>query len=312
MLNQTICLGSGSNTGFGDCPFDMKNIIAFILTPAGFTISAENLATKELTRTALQAATLAVAKSRIYPVNNIAALDGDIEDAVTETLGYGDIVTLRDGNYNLNFRFLKGALCLSNALRKFNNSYPDILLIDANGVLVGQRVGDTLKSIPLVNFYQKGQSLNDGAGKVAGYVSNIVFKPNYINEDIGFIDGESSAFWNLSGLQDVILSETTGSATPILKIAASTGCSGESIISDFATELADVDNWIFKNGSTGAVITITSVTISGEVATVTLDDEDTDYPAGAGTITGQWAAPSVLSGNGIDGFESNIITIATT
>lgn len=309
MLNVKNCDSSVGNTGYGDCPVDLKNITGFILTPKGFTLTAAQLLTKEATLAALQDATLAVAKNRIFPVNNIAALDGNIEDPVTETLGYGDIITLRDGNYNLNFRFVQGGLCLSNALRRFNSKTVELLLIDANGMLFGTKVGNELKSVPLVNFYQKAFSFNDGSGAVAGYMTNVVFKPAFINENIGFVDGENSTFWSsLVGLQDVILSETSQSAVPVLKIVASTGCNGESILEEFIIELSDEANWIAKNGETGATVTITSVVIVGKVATVTLDNEDADYPT-SGTIKLSLSAPSVLYSAGIEYFESNILTI---
>lgn len=312
MLNVKICAGSGSNTGFGDCPVDLKNIVGFILTPKGFAISAANSATKELALAALQDAIIATSSNRIYPVNNIAATDGNIEDPVSETLGYGAIVTIRDGNYNVNLRFLEGGLCLSNALRKFNSKRPEVLFIDANGVLFGQRVGGELRSVPLLNFYQRPFSLNDGSGAVAGYITNMVFEPRFINENIGFIDGEGSTFWQLEGLQDVVISETTGSAEPILKIIASTGCSGDDFITEFATELATIGNWSAKNAATGADITITSVAVSGSVATVTLSAVDTDYPTSGGSVKLSLAAPSVLDAAGIVGFESNTITVAVT
>ena len=137
-------------------------------------------------------------------------------------------------------------------------------------------------SVPLVNFHQDGATLHDGT-KVAGYITNMVFKPSYINENIGFQDGENSTFWDsLSGLQDVTLAETTGSAVPVVKVTA----------------------------TTGAAIIITSVVISGTVATVNIDNTDLNYPTSGGSIKLSLAAASVLYAAGVEYFESNTLTIA--
>lgn len=307
MLNVKDCVTAGGNTGISDCDFNPQNIIGLFLVPTNRVYSTAETATVQTMVAALQADSVAGRRNRVFPIKNIAGFTDNTEDATVETLSYGTPITIREGQYNLNLRFLKGGLCLSNALRKFNNSSVSVLLIDSAGTLIGARQGENLIGIPLNQFYARPLKLNDGSGAVVNYSMDISFNPNYLNEDIGFLVGNVTDWNSVNGLQDVVLKEIAGSAKPILKLVVQTGCGGESILDDdaFATELADVALWKATNVATKADIDITSVVISNSVATVTVDGADTDY----GTFTIELASASDLFTAGVEGFESKPLTI---
>lgn len=312
ILNKKTCLIAGGNTGVGPCFLDLKSIRMAILVPRNKAYSAADLVSKETLLAALQADTLEAPRNRVYPIKNLVGITDNTEDPTIETLGYGGSAVVRDGKYNLTFRFTEGGYCLSKALRKFNSANISVILIDDAGQLLGWRDGADLKGFPLELFYGLPPRLNDGSGAVSSYQFQIVFDSTYMADSLGFVEGGTIAFWQaLNGLQDVVLSEATGSAEPVVLVETAIGCSGESLFTDFETELADDALWVANNKATGAAITITSVSIANGVATVTLDSADPDYPV-TGTVGLKLTTPALLSAAGVDGYESNelLITVA--
>jgi len=305
ILNQKDCLIAGGNTGFGDCFLDLKNIVGGILVPSDRAYSAAETESAATLLAAIQADISAVAADRVYPLGTFEALTDNSEAPTIQTLGYGGIAVTREGLYNLSFQFIQGGLCLSKSLRKFNGSNRSVLLFDANGLLVGWKSGTTLKGIPLDLFYQNPLKLNDGTN-VTAYVLQIAFKPIYLNDSIGFVQMSLADLATLSGLQDIALSETTGSDLPILKIKAKTGCSGLDLYDTFSTELASVPLWVARNAANGASLTITSVVIDATLKawTVTVDS-----PPVSGSVTITLAAPTVLAAAGIEGYEALTLTV---
>lgn len=313
ILNKKTCLIAGGNTGVGPCFLDLKSIRMAILVPKNAVYLEAELATKETLLAALQADTLEVSRNRVYPIKNLVGITDNTEEPTLETLGYGGIAVVRDGKYNLTFRFTEGGFCLSKSLRKFNSANISVILIDDAGQLLGWRDGSGLKGFPLELFYALPPRMNDGAGAVASYQFQIVFDSSYLADNLGFIEGGSISFWqSLNGLQDVVLIAAAGNAEPILKISTAIGCSGENLLTDFATELQEETLWIATNKATGADITVTSVSIVGGVATVTLDATDPDYPAGVGSLGVKLTTPVLLAAAGVEGYESNELLVATS
>lgn len=306
-VNQIICNVGGGNTGIPDCAFTMANVLKVFLVPNNFVLTAEQLASKELTLAALQAAASAdLPSARIYPTPEIVGVTNNSEDVVTQTLGYGVPVVVRDGMYNIQFQYTDGGNCLSNALRKFNKTNRRVLFIDANGVLVGTKVGETIMGIPLQVFYARPFGFNDGAN-VANFSFQLTFSPNYINEDIGFIQLGLGDVMAIAGLQNINLKFVSRTAGVIV-VQAVTGCSKENLFEEFGTELADVANFVAKNLN-GNIITITSVAEAANSSgfTVTLDTTYTDYSTGQLLLN--LAAPSVLAGNDVPGYEGVQLTV---
>jgi hypothetical protein len=310
ILNIANCAVGGGNTGFGDCFKDLKNIVGGLLVPAGFELSAADLASPATVLAAIQAAILATASAdRVYPLASFEGLTDNTEDPTIQTLGYGGLAVTREGLYNLTFQFVQGGLCLSKSLRKFNSSTRSVLLFDSAGLLVGWKSGSVLKGIPLDMFYQRPFRMNDGTN-VTNYSTQLVFKPQYLNDLIGFVEMSIGDLATLRGLQDISLSETTGSNLPILKIKAKTGCAGTDLYDLFSADLADDALWTAKN-SDGEDIAITSVAVDAALKawTVTVDSADPNYPV-SGPVIISLAPPADLATAGIEGYEGLTLSVS--
>lgn len=296
-LNKITCgTIEGGNTGIGDCPFLPKYIAGIILGPVGFKLLASEIAST--LQTALKTATHAAKSARIYPVQNFKALDADNTEAPTkQTFGYGDVKFIREGKYALSFQHVDGGICLHKNLRKFNGSNLAAYLIDADGVLIGYKNGSDLQMIPLVDFYAQPMKLSTGA-EVAKLLIDLQFKPEYLNELIGFVETRDEFnIEDIVGLEDVVLSvQTALNATGEVDIKLKTSCGGVDLYDLFKTNFSQITAWTPKNKTTGAAITVTSVTANDSTKswTVNMDSADTDYPTATNKLILSLADPSVL------------------
>jgi len=150
----------------------------------------------------------------------------------------------------LTLRYVKGGICLSNSLRKFNQRQKDVFLIDANGILFGTSVNGVLMSVPLSLFYAPPFGFNDGSN-TANYGVRISMKPKYINEDLGFVDTSALGIVlsTFKGLQNLILSVVDPENAPVTKVKALAGCDRKNLFEQFSTELAVPALWTRPRGS---------------------------------------------------------------
>lgn len=306
MINQVNCAQGGANTGVGDCFFDVKNFRKGFIVPKDFKLTEAQLATPELALAALQDAVKADSPSqRVYPTPSIETFTNNSEDVVTQTLGYGTPVVVRDGKYVFQFQYLRGGLCVSNALRKFNSRSVRMIWVDASGTLIGTRVGNEIHGIPL-EFYARPMSPNDGTN-VTVYSYQVTFDPVYINENVGFIPMNLADLLMLEGLQNVNIIKSSRNAA-VLKVKTLAGCSQVNLFAEYGTELADVAMWSAKQN--GKVVPIASVAVDDNIEgfTVTLDTTDPDYVAGAPVVL-NLAEVSVLDAAGVIGYEGVPATI---
>lgn len=308
MINSFVCQPAGSNTGIGDCSLEISKIVGFFLVNKNFVLTAANLLADSALLAALQTASSADLKpSRIYPVHGLVDIADNSTDPTVQTFGYGPSVIVADGNYDWTFPFLRGGICLLKALQRFNGSDIRVIFYDSNGVLFGWKVGETLKGVPLNQFFAPPWKPNTGA---AAMVTNVKmnFGPRYLNEELGFYKVTEFAIDSVEGLQNVVL-KLSSAAKPVYKVKAFSGCA-QVDMSIYSTELANVARWAARNAGTGALITISSVVADANIGgwTLTLDSADPDYPA-VGSILISLAAPSVLSAAGVVGYESIPLTI---
>lgn len=313
-LNQITCGAQTSgNTGVPSCFADPKLIKGMILAPVGFKISAAAIASTLLST--LQAATHAARASRIYPLLNFESLLNDsTEDPTRQTFGYGRSVMVREGNYSWQFQFIDGGLCLHKQLRNFNGSKWGAFFVDADGMLIGTKSGNDLMAIPLDEFYAEPWRPGSGSEQ-ARYTVMVQFKPNHINEDIGFVDtkAEFDIFDDVKGLLNLKLEVVTALAAGAVKVKVVESCGGENIYDLYNGSLDEVSAWVVKNKATGGLITVTSVTPDANLKAfgLALTTGDTDYPTTGQDLTIELAAPSVLKAAPISmsGYEgANVLT----
>lgn len=306
ILNRKICVeGGGGNTGFGDCVLSFTNVVGAFLVPSGKRFTPADLADFQAT---LQASARAAnPRDRIYPIHNLDVPSDNTEDLTIQTTPYGSKYPVREGDYDWTFQFFQGGFCLLKALRSHNGTGKSALFYDANGVIFGQKIGDELAGIPLVFFWANPWRISDGSN-ASVYAVRFVFKPRYINDDIGFVDGGFNPAV-IEGLQDVALREGAGSARPALKVTATTGCGGDNMYDFYPEELAAVSAWVATINGLEVVITSVAEDAALKGWTITLDTEDENYSA-SDPIVITMADPADLEQLGVTGFESKKLTIS--
>lgn len=308
-LNKIVCQdATGNNTGIPSCYLNPKQIIGVILTPVSYKIAAADMSDLQ---SKLQEGTLAGAGSRIYPLLNFVALQADNSEAPTkQNFGYGASLTVREGNYNLTFQYTDGGLCLHKQLRAFNGKKWGAFLVDDDGVIFGYKNGPDLQAIPLVEFYAQPWKPNDGSN-VAQFLVDVSFKPQYLNEFVGFIATDFDIATSVTGLINVVVKEVTALAAGVVKVQVVTSCGGANLYDQYKTALSQTDAWVATNASTGVEIDVSSVTANDadNSISVTLDTEGPSYPATAGKVNLSLAEPSALAdlATPMTGYESNVL-----
>jgi hypothetical protein len=309
ILNTAICTTGGGNTGIPDCAFDPQNLKGGFLVPNSFVLTEEQLASAATVLAALQLAVNNDNPSlRIYPLPETVGFTDNSEDAVSQTLGYGSAVIVRDGKYNLTQQYTKGGLCISKTLQRFNGGNMRWLGIDAAGVLIGTKVGNTLKGVPLDQFYAPPFKWNDGAN-ITAYTYRLAFDPIHVNQNIAFVPMNYADLVNINGIQNIVISSAAARVAAVMKVRLTSGCAGIDMYDTYSAELADAD--LFLVTQAGKSITVTSVAVDANLKafTITVDAADPDYNA-AGPFVVNLAPISVLTAAGVVGFEGVPATIA--
>lgn len=306
-INSFNCSSFGANTGGGNCALVLGKVMGFFLVPKSFEIKDDEFTDTGIIDALKEASEAAVFSNRIFPVHGIADVADNSAEDTQQTLGYGPIVTVQEGNYSWTFTLLGGGVCLQKKLRKFNGGNYATIFYDENGVLFGQKVGTSLKGVPLVEFHAGKWGIATGT-TIMSTTARFVVNPTYLNEKLGFykLEDTSLRFEDVVGLQDVNLSVAAHvGASLVFNIKATTGCDGEDLYDAFSTELADVTLWKAVNAATGADVTITSVTANPSLKafTVTLDSDDADKPATGGSIVISLKSPADLAAKGVIGYE---------
>jgi len=314
MINQIVCTSAGGNTGIPDCALTLKNTVMGFLVPGAFELTAAQLLTPEATLAALSnAAGNDNPSLRIYPLPEAVGVTDNSEDVTLQTFGYGAAVPVRDGNYNLTYAFTRGGNCVNNTLQKFNGQNYRFIGVDASGVLYGTKVTTStgtvfLKGIPLDYFYAMPFKHNDGSN-VTGFAWRISYKPVYVNSGLGFIQLPLVEVLNISGLLNINIVLPTPRVTNVIKVKTLTGCAGVDLYDQYSGSLVTASNWIVTRN--GANVGITGVALDANLKafTITLDATDPDYNV-AGPFVVSMAAPSILTTNGIAGYEGLALTVA--
>lgn len=317
VLNYFPCALLGANTGVGSCYLDIKNVIGAIIVPSGTTFSAANTSTSSAFVTALAAATVAPKANRAYPIHAFGEIKDGSEAAVTEKLGYGVELVVRDGTYKWAFRILKGGFCLSKALRQFNNMNVDVFFVDSTGLVFGQRIKSStgvvsFGGVPQYQVYQEPFKLNDGS-KNTIYMQNFSFAGN-VFDSLGGVQLQESDFETILGLQNITLTTATRT-TNVSVVTGVAGCIGADLGDTLGSGLAVTSLWTVQDSVTGAFFDpstgITSVTYSPTTRayTITVSVSDPAYHAG-NPVNISLASASVLDAAGFH-YESNTIVTAS-
>ena len=160
----TDCSQIIGNTGMSTCPYNIKNIIGFMLVPTGTVVTPTQVSSWKSTVDAGTANNSATA--RWFPISKFEDVEEKGEDAIETKTGYGINKFVRSGKYGWRFMYSNGAMDLHSELSKFNGQQDryDVFLMDGrNNCFIGTASGTSnVKGFSLDTLYAPNFKLNTG------------------------------------------------------------------------------------------------------------------------------------------------------
>lgn len=311
------CASGYGNTGTVGDACDIQKIIGFIITPESTTYTKATYV-NNIEAFAAKLGTDSIAAlpaQRIYPyLFNTGFIDNTAANTV-QTAEFGDVIHVEHGKPSFRVRLgERGYRQLMN-LDKFRGSSVRLFLITASGKMIGEKnTSDTEFRGHKVTVAAEGklpQAMNTSDKFVDFY---------YENED-AFYDVNTFDFYDfgsknvlkdaMTGVHDVLLELVSASTSAIVvraKLAANRQDMGAR---GYEAAMEQPGAWLLVLNSTGAAVTVSTVTYSSTAGTFTL----------AGTFTTALhhlslkdpttlAALAIPFGNAATGgFESNVISV---
>ncbi len=317
-LNIT-CFGGGGNTGLPTCDPKPELIKMGVLLNKGKRYTAAQIKSA----TGILPLLIADAKAvnfaaRIFPILEFQGMEVNSEDRVQQSGGYGSRRTVRRGKVAFTFD-MWGGKCLHTALMGFDDraaSY-DLLLVDENGVIIGNEYSDgSFGGFSLNDIYVGDFMLPDGTN---GTMWNLAFElssSKQWNETAKYI-GTDNAFEDLRGLRNLEMEDVTELVIPALPtgsfaVRVTTDCGTTNLADVFATELIIAGNYTVKNATTLLTIAVVSRNIETnngiKYVRFNLDVTSPNWVPGEDV---QICAvdTAALAVNGIIGYEANPVCI---
>jgi hypothetical protein len=250
----------------------------------------------------LQADTHESGRNRIFPIfgNNVPVRDiqNTNEDNILETMPDGSTAFVRSGKFTRLFATKEGGDCLSKAFYRLNGSSLGFIEVDGNNKVKMRKLANGNYSFIPTNMIDAPLPTLADYAVVFKNAIRLNFDPKfYIAEAVTFQSDE-----DLLSLRGLVNAEITQGATTItttkLYINVASQCGSTDLIEEFPTEIVEIDNFIVFNVTDNAAVTPSAAAIvSGQVELTVTAQTSADVIR----VTG--AAASVLSGNGIDGFD---------
>lgn len=304
-----IPAGSGATSTFNS-GFPLLDVIrkapkALILLDSGVEFDDSDMADIETLVDAIKDATRDDRGSRAYPIMSLSNFEDKSKEPTKAAIGNLSIqeVTMQQGVPSFTFQHYKGEL-FHKQLAAAQNANLKLMIIDENYVLYGTVTSDgKLTGFSLAEFYVQLAKFAT-ASEPAKYPFDVTLNDiTEYKENLGLVQLDSTVL-NISGNRDVVLS-LEAQATNVAKVKAiATG--GKNLGDNYSTELAVVGAWTATNKTTGAPITLTSVSWDATNERFNITVDSTAYTAlGSGTkVTIDLADAAALSALGVDGFES--------
>ena len=305
-FNNPLCASSYGNTGYGDCYLQLDKVKGAIQVPLDFEITLDDLATLQ---TFLEDKLFAPIGERIFPYKGFETVTDNTEEPTFNTTDYGYKYKVRDGYYDMTFRYFTGGPMLQNELQKNGGPGKAFLFYDEQNVLFGYRTGGVLKGVPDVIFEPLPWRFNTGADSTQ-LLLRFIFNPIYLNYgNLGYVKLQPGTFnfRDLTGLQEVEL-QLFSLASNIAKIQPLTKVAGVNLEETYATELAAAGRWRSYKRSDSSAITITSVVDDPTNKALT-------FTFNSGTVSGMDPTDAIMlvgqsaddwNTNGIEGFENSV------
>jgi hypothetical protein len=297
-----LCTNSGGNTGIGACDLSSTKLI-----PTGIVFVPKNaeipLDTVDILSFLEEKFNENSKQNRWFPILGIAAITDSSEEAQMATFALGDSEKIRNGNAIYQFD-IKFSLCKAKTVIPFDGWNGGIYFIMSSGLLMGRkdRKGKSLLPIvPLQTNITNAQlvSLGTTDGRVVSIQINLNDKLKLV-DIVDFLSIEDYDPTEINGIIDVELLQAD-TATGYVDIKVQTKCDAVNLFDVYQTALATQTLWILIDKATGATVT---PTVAAQTATKAFR-----ISAAAGTYLLSLASVSVLKAAGIDGYESNSITV---
>ncbi|MDR1155074.1 MAG: hypothetical protein LBL04_10195 [Bacteroidales bacterium] len=295
---MSYCSNSGGNTGKTACDLSAIVTVGVIATPKNAVIPAGTENILDFLKSKFKEDNKA---NRWFPIVDKGwTVTNNSEEPVIGTLGSGYSEKLRDGNaiYKYDLAF---SLCKSKSINQFDGWRGGIFLVSKDGRIIGRRQKDgSLAAFIPTSLYTTANPLGDGQN-----ISLISLTANFgdlklfteildVSERIEDVD-------ELNGIIDVELS-VAGKASGSVDVLVKTKCDGVNLYDVYASELSAAAAWRLVNATTGVAATVTSVAAQAGTKSFRVT-------ATAGTYKLSLAAISALENAGIEGYESNTITV---
>lgn len=308
VINIKSCVADFGNTGQDDCPYDIGQLIGMIGVPKGtlFTdTQAGNILTNLQTMSELDSRT-----ARALPVYQFEGIEIGGDSDPTDSSGYGTTRTVRRGRPTFTTRVYNGIgyhKRIAVAIHQSQGRLDWFPVFDTeNGYVIAGTVITNPGGVPSFAPWKMSQVWVPSAVPNTGSASavyNILWTlstGDYLANQWAVVAVDSNPFDTITGLKDVYLQATPGATGHIIVKAAS----GNADLHDlYATQLASNSAWVVTNKVTGAVIAssaVTSTPLGWDITTA----------ATAGTVVlVRMAAPSILSGLTVEGYESNTVEV---
>lgn len=312
ILNALYGASQYGNSGVDTPQLDLKNIQGLIILPSGYKFLATTLLTSAAFLTAVQAATLAAANVRAFPVFNLVSEASATEASVIETYKNGSRGKVRDGYIDDTYLFTKGGMGLWTSLKGFENAAVDVLFVDVAGTVFGQKNSDgSLSGAPLEFMELPTLKFSDGSAKTH-YLIHIVANPAFLTS-FGFVEMSASDLRQIKGLNNVTLTQNGARTGGAVIVNATIGFGGTNLHDSYATGFAAPSLWKAKDAVTGnAVAVLTAADAPSQFGwTITVDITDPNYNAGNKLLI-YFSLPSIVN-TAIAGLfvESNVLTTLT-
>ncbi|MCP4762030.1 MAG: hypothetical protein GY870_09615 [archaeon] len=251
-MSTLNCVGSFVNSGSPDCKFNPGPVIGYILTPTSGTIADEATAILEATwKTGINGAD----GSRWFPVLFNKYLQGvapSNDDPIFED-GIGGIrAKIREGNKRDAITFSNLPLCLSKALKSYDDANWKAYAVTENGYILGTSSNGTLFDPFSIRFHSKpsGNAEQDASMKTTYFIDYT--DPAEFDVYGAFVKPTAFKPKNLEGIKNYLLTLVSASTSEIV-VTVDGACDGVG-----KTGLVKEDFLLQING--GAVVPLASIT----------------------------------------------------
>ena len=304
LINNPTCATGGGRTGIPSCAIDPKIIKGVILTDPSKVYDNTDLL--DLV-TALKTDTIASGADRIHPIFEFVEMKDSSEELTVATMGYGNKVPVKDGNYDWTFRFEKGGLCLLANFRQFNGLYKRVLFVDDEGNIYGTKTADGYLQGFSIDFVWGEKFKLTDASKPNEYWFRIAQADpkEWDNYAIWFNTANVNIPDEVRGLTEIELESIGTLLAGVVTVKVKEACTKINLYDTYDDELDDAALWVVTKAGVDVVIS----TVTKDVANKSFDVAFT----GTGVHVITLETPALLAAAGVgesgNGYEAGTLTL---